>query len=331
MSIVLSVSFTSVIAAQIPKLRDFTDLECNGGIQIRAVGPSAALRNSGFDSCPFVQFLSCGYGMFDGMWKIFRVRVTNTVRGAAGGDLTEMTVFPAWYGIWYAYVVYMLAGGLVVCLTVICLKRMAERWRRIKAEKEWRMRQLHLRIGEEQREKEMIKQRNDHLEAELKHKSGELAGNVINLVRKNDMLQSVVSEMEELSESVKNDAAKAVITKKISDIRRNIRIHMAEDSNWDKFEENFNLVYDDFTRKLMTHHTGLKKTDIKLCAYLRMGLSSKEMASLLNTSVRSIETARYRLRKKLNVESGENLIDFIKSIDKKAESVQQAASSHLRE
>ena len=55
----------------------------------------------------------------------------------------------------------------------------------------------------------------------------------------------------------------------------------------------------------------LKKSDRKLCAYLKMGLSSKEMASLLNMSVRSIETARYRLRKKLGLEQGDNLTDFI--------------------
>ncbi len=59
----------------------------------------------------------------------------------------------------------------------------------------------------------------------------------------------------------------------------------------------------------------VKTNDRKLCAYLKMGLSSKEMASLLNTSVRSIETARYRLRKKLDMEQGSNLTDFIQMLD----------------
>ena len=63
--------------------------------------------------------------------------------------------------------------------------------------------------------------------------------------------------------------------------------------------------------RLVKRFPDLKINDRKLCAYLRMGLSSKEMASLLNTSVRSIETARYRLRKKLNLETGDNLTDFI--------------------
>ncbi|MBQ2060597.1 MAG: transcriptional regulator, partial [Prevotella sp.] len=81
--------------------------------------------------------------------------------------------------------------------------------------------------------------------------------------------------------------------------------------NWNKFEENFNLVYDNFSQKIMEAFPQLKKSDLKLCVYLRMGLSSKEMPSLLNTSVRSIETARYRLRKKLDIDTGSNLTDFI--------------------
>ena len=89
---------------------------------------------------------------------------------------------------------------------------------------------------------------------------------------------------------------------------------MNDDDNWEKFRDNFNMVYDNFMHQLTTHFPDLKKNDLKLCAYLRMGLSSKEMASLLNTSVRSIETARYRLRKKLNLGQGENLTSFIQRI-----------------
>jgi len=257
---------------------------------------------------------------------VFHVKARNLVDGVEREASIEIVVLPAWYETWWAYIIYILAVCLTVYLVIRHLKRMAEReLRRVKKEQERQMReqqqqireqQLRFTMDEERKEKEIIKLRNDHLEVELKHKSSELADNAINLVRKNDMLQSIDTEMEELLKSVRTDAAKITVTKKISDIRRNIRTHMMDDSNWDKFEENFNLVYDNFTQKLMARYTDLKKIDLKLCVYLRMGLSSKEMASLLNTSVRSIETARYRLRKKLNLESGDNLIEFIQSIDK---------------
>ena len=148
---------------------------------------------------------------------------------------------------------------------------------------------------------------------ELKHKSSELSDSAMNLVRKNDMLQAIDQNMEQLSESVRREETKARLVKKIGDIRKEIKMHMNDDDNWNKFEENFNLVYDNFSQKIMEAFPQLKKSDLKLCVYLRMGLSSKEMASLLNTSVRSIETARYRLRKKLDIDTGSNLTDFIQS------------------
>ena len=169
-------------------------------------------------------------------------------------------------------------------------------------------------IEENKRQKELMRLRNSQLEVELKHKSSELADSIMNLVRKNDMLQELDSQMEELSDSVKHDDRRSAVSKKIGDIRRGIRMNMNDDDNWEKFRENFNMVYDNFMHQLTTHFPDLKKNDLKLCAYLRMGLSSKEMASLLNTSVRSIETARYRLRKKLNLGQGENLTSFIQRI-----------------
>ena len=152
---------------------------------------------------------------------------------------------------------------------------------------------------------------------ELKHKVSDLADYNINLTRKNDMLQELDQQMCDLSESVRREDAKARITKKIKDIRHDIKMNMEEDDNWDKFEQNFNIVYDDFMMKLDQKYPDLKLIDKKLCAYLRMGLSSKEMAQLLNTSERSIETARYRLRKKLGLGSGENLGEFIKILNTK--------------
>ena len=187
--------------------------------------------------------------------------------------------------------------------------------RKVKKEKERQMKeqQMEFHLAEEKKEKELAKLRSKQLEVELKHKSSELSDSAMNLVRKNDMLQAIDQNMEQLSESVRREETKARLVKKIGDIRKEIKMHMNDDDNWNKFEENFNLVYDNFSQKIMEAFPQLKKSDLKLCVYLRMGLSSKEMASLLNTSVRSIETARYRLRKKLDIDTGSNLTDFIQS------------------
>lgn len=244
----------------------------------------------------------------------FRVKAHNLVNGADDITSIDIEVLPAWYETWWAKLLYVVAALVAVYLAFMRIKRNAEKeLRRVRNEKERQLReqQLQFTVDEEQKEKEIIKLRNGQLEMELKHKSGQLADNALNLIRKNDILNALDTDMEELYKSVRSNAVKSDIAKRISDMRRNIRTHMVDDDNWDKFEENFNIVYDNFTRKLTARYPDLKKIDLKLCVYLRMGLSSKEMASLLNTSVHSIETARYRLRKKLNLESGTNLLDFI--------------------
>ena len=180
-----------------------------------------------------------------------------------------------------------------------------------------RAKEAQFQIEEEKKEKELIKLRNEHLEIELKHKSSELADSTMNLVRKNDMLQEIDMQMGQLAAEITKEKNKAAAAKIIRDVRRSIQRNITDDDNWEKFEENFNLVYNNFLDKLVAQFPLLKLNDRKLCAYLKMELSSKEMAALLNTSVRSVETARYRLRKKLNLEQGENLTNFIKNFDTK--------------
>ena len=177
-------------------------------------------------------------------------------------------------------------------------------------------------IERTKRKAEQAEMQNERLQNELKHKSSELASSTMSSIHQNDILQKLDEEMSLLSESVRREDKKTVVTGKINEIRNNLQSYLNDDEGWDKFEENFNVVYDDFMKKLTEQYTNLKTSDRKLCAYLRMGLSSKEMASLLNMSVRSIETARYRLRKKLNLESGENLTDFIQNFNKNLQTIQ---------
>lgn len=249
----------------------------------------------------------------------FRIKARNLVTGEMQETSIDIKVLPAWYETWLAYFAYIILIAIGIRLLAKYLQRRAERHLvRLREEKERQLKeqQTLFMMQEEKKEKELVKLRNNQLTIELKHKSGELADSTMNLVRKNDMLLAIDQHMEELVEGVRKQESKEKITKKINDIRREIKYNMTEDDNWEKFQENFNLVYDNFMQKLTARFSDLKKNDLKLCAYLKMGLSSKEMASLLNTSVRSIETARYRLRKKLELDSGENLTLFIQNVDK---------------
>ena len=95
---------------------------------------------------------------------------------------------------------------------------------------------------------------------------------------------------------------------------RHIDKNINNDDDWNFFEEAFNNADQDFLKKIKDIHPSLTPNDLRLCAYLRLNLSSKEIASLLNISSKSVEIKRYRLRKRMNLEQGTNLISYILSV-----------------
>jgi DNA-binding CsgD family transcriptional regulator len=86
------------------------------------------------------------------------------------------------------------------------------------------------------------------------------------------------------------------------------------DQNWDQFELLFNQIHENFLQKLKERFPDLTNRDLKLCAYLRMNLNSKEIAPLLSMSVRGVEDLRYRVRKKMGLDTTVNLADFVLSL-----------------
>ena len=94
-------------------------------------------------------------------------------------------------------------------------------------------------------------------------------------------------------------------------MKKEIDKNISYDEDWDQFTFHFNSVHGDFTKRLTSDFKDLSAQDLRLCSYLRLNLSTKEIAHLLNISVRGVEISRYRLRKKLKLERNENLAEFI--------------------
>ncbi|MDV7395572.1 sigma factor-like helix-turn-helix DNA-binding protein, partial [Arthrospira platensis SPKY1] len=98
------------------------------------------------------------------------------------------------------------------------------------------------------------------------------------------------------------------------DLKKLLRLidgHITGDQDWELLEESFNNVHGNFFKKLKAQYENLTPGDLRLAAYLKMNLSSKEIAQLLNISVRGVENKRYRLRKKLGLPEEENLAEFM--------------------
>ena len=101
---------------------------------------------------------------------------------------------------------------------------------------------------------------------------------------------------------------------KVSSVIKTIDRNLNNEDDWKFFEEAFNNADKEFLQKIKNSHPNLTNNDLKLCAYLRLNLSSKDIAPLLNISLRSVEIKRYRLRKKMNLTHNEGLTDYILSL-----------------
>ncbi|MGB1993256.1 MAG: triple tyrosine motif-containing protein, partial [Flavobacteriaceae bacterium] len=151
--------------------------------------------------------------------------------------------------------------------------------------------------------KALVEAKNEQLNQRIENKNRELAISTMSMIKKNTLLGSIKDELLNL--------------KNISEVKnvvRNIDKSINNDDDWNYFEEAFNNADKDFLKKIKEIHPKLTPNDLRLCAYLRLNLSSKEIASLLNISSKSVEIKRYRLRKRMNLEHKTNLISYILSV-----------------
>lgn len=160
-------------------------------------------------------------------------------------------------------------------------------------------------------EKEVIRLKNEKLKTDILYKSKELADSTMNLIEKNRFLTDIKMQLEQIKQlSEKNKLVTPEIVKLIRKINRGID----NEENWKVFEDYFDNVHANFFKKMKKKYPILTAKDLRLCAYLRMNLTTKEIAPLLNISVRGVEISRYRLRKKIGIGKEENLIDFLLKI-----------------
>lgn len=168
--------------------------------------------------------------------------------------------------------------------------------------KEENKKEIELRELESQRTLMRIK--NEQLQSDIDSKNRELAISTMSLIKKNEFLNSIKDELN------KEKDVPTGIKRVIRIIDKNIN----NNDDWKFFEEAFNNADKDFLKKIKEKHPSLTPNDLRLCAYLRLNLSSKEIAPLFNISLKSVEVKRYRLRKKMDLPREESLTNYILEI-----------------
>jgi len=156
-------------------------------------------------------------------------------------------------------------------------------------------------------EKKIIKLKNEKLKSEMIHRDKELANQTMDLIRKNKFLAKIKEELEKIKMSSTDEMLKEKITSLIGKIDKDID----HNKQWEVFETAFDDVHEDFLNRLKVRFPALTPKELRLCAYLRMNISTKEIAPLMNISIRGVEICRYRVRKKLNIDRDTNLTSLI--------------------
>lgn len=242
-------------------------------------------------------------GLKDGTYTLlFRTR--NHLNKVSEASKIQIKVLPKWYKDTLGFALYI----VLIMLSIVAFYYYHQQ--RLKKEQQL----LRLKYAKEQQEivkeknleneKRIVQLRNESLRSEIKFKSKQLANTALALVKKNESLQEIKKELINLKNSFDNQYAFKKILNKVDS-------SITHKDEWKVFEYNFNQVHEDFFKTLKSRHPNLTPKDLKICAYIKMNLSNKEIIPLMNVSLRGLETHRYRLKKKLNLNNDISVSDYL--------------------
>ncbi|MCC6459339.1 MAG: hypothetical protein IT260_02640 [Saprospiraceae bacterium] len=234
---------------------------------------------------------------------VFWVKARNEFGVESAAQRFVFVVHPPWYASTWAWLLYaaLLALGLRALF-----RRQKRRFETEKASltTEHRLQTEAQQRLVEQTEQELVRLQNEKLASEVAHKNQELALATLHLVQKGEILSSI---QEELTRALESKSDPKALRADLSRMVRALQMDEQTDADWEQFAIHFDQVHGDFLKRLREKYPQLTPHDHRLCAYLRMNLSTKEIANLLNISVRGVEGSRYRLRKKMDLPGDANL------------------------
>ena len=241
-----------------------------------------------------VSFANLGFGKYQ--LKV-RARNGNAVSDIISSPIIEIT--PPWYlSVW---------SGILYTATILIGMFLYNRYYQHKLKQQQKrlikknLRALELNKLENQ--KKLIRLKNEQLQNDIESKNRELAVATLSTLKRNEFLNTIKNELSAMENEPKANKLIKTINKKLN-----------SNDDWEYFEKAFENADQDFFKKLKTVHPSLTNNDLKLCAYLRLNLSSKEIAPLLNISVHSVEIKRYRLRKKMELTRKQGIVAYIMTI-----------------
>ena len=249
--------------------------------------------------------------LFEGNYEM-KVRVKDSSNIISEPANFNFAISPPWYRHFIAYAFYCI---LFIVLIYIIRKRVDAKIRKNKYYQTIEQRKIYLekeaKIKQEQYllENEIERLKNEQLKVKLLSKDKELVNNSLQVVKKNKILNGIISNLKDFDSNSFNDENKS----KFSKLNKSISKEVNSENSWKDLERHIRNVNSDFLKRLKARYPKISPRELDLSTYLLLNMSTKEIAEIMNISTGGVELARYRLRKKLELNK-ENLVGFLLSI-----------------
>lgn len=238
------------------------------------------------------------------------IRIQSVIKGRLSDKATRLTIEvkkPWFLGTWGAvlliFVLSLLAIFIITINKYVLIRH--KKYLDVQFEHQKQLNRKEEALRHEKKLNEIQKQQHQQ---ELKIKTKELANTAMEMTKKNEMLMKLKEDLNYFKSEIID---KSRFNKLLKGIDRNLN----NSKDWQIFESNFNEIHESFFKELhQLHPDKLTPKDLKLCAYLKMNLSTKEIAPLMGISIRGVEIHRYRLRKKLDLTSDQSMNEYLMNI-----------------
>lgn len=265
---------------------------------------------SAFSKSESKEYTRLGYGDY-----VLHLRAKNTMDGNISEESFKFSVATPWYWSIMAMIIYAVIFLIILYEGYKYIMRYTqEKAKRVEAKKEEEISQLRQAANESQRESQSQIEtlQKEQKEQEITHLSESLTNATRNTMHRNEILLRINSRLTELQDSIKSDSPRtAGIDRKVSEVRKMIDDTLQRDDTLTQVDRHFEGLYGDYVERLRHNYPDLTKMEFRLCCFIKMGLSTKEIAPLMNVAPKSVEMSRYRLRKKLKLEREVNLAQFL--------------------
>ncbi len=241
-----------------------------------------------------------------------RVKEKNSYGQESGTASLSFTVSPPWYRNFWAYLLYLSLGALLVYLVRLQVRakiRKNKYYETLLQRKMYLERESKIRMEQFKLEKKIQKMNRDRLKTKILAKDKELVNNSLQVVKKNKTLNNIVHKIKELN----TDGMNAQTKSQLASLKKSI-VKEINGNSWKDLEKHIKNVHFEFLKRLKEKHPNISPRELDLSTYCLMNMSTKEIAEVMNISNGGVELARYRLRKKLGLKRKENLTGFLMNI-----------------